>query len=83
MFAGRLGISSTGSQIIPVVLGQDARTMAVAQALQAQGFDVRGIRPPTVPAGTARLRLSLTLNVAMADVEALVEALEPLLEPAA
>ncbi|WP_256364151.1 8-amino-7-oxononanoate synthase [Brevundimonas sp. LM2] len=80
LLADRLGIAPTGSQIIPVVLGDDGRTMAVAQALQARGFDVRGIRPPTVPAGTARLRLSLTLNVEMADVEALVEAMQPLLE---
>ncbi|WP_050762579.1 8-amino-7-oxononanoate synthase [Brevundimonas subvibrioides] len=83
LLADRLGIPSTGAQIVPVVLGNDARTMAVAQGLQARGFDVRGIRPPTVPAGTARLRLSLTLNVAMTDVEDLVEVLEPLLEPAA
>ncbi len=82
LFANRLGVAATGSQIVPVILGEDARAMSVAAALQAQGFDVRGIRPPTVPAGTARLRVSLTLNVGMTEVEALVAALEPLLEPA-
>ena len=66
----------------PVILGDDARTMRVAASIQAQGFDVRGIRPPTVPVGTARLRVSLTLNVDIADVQALVAALEPLLEAA-
>ena len=76
----RLGVAPTGSQIVPVVLGDDARTMATAAALQAQGFDVRGIRPPTVPTGTGRLRISLTLNVGMAEVGALADALEPLLE---
>lgn len=82
LFAGRLGVPATGSQIVPVILGEDARAMTVAAALQAQGFDVRGIRPPTVPVGTARLRISLTLNVGLAEVEALVAALEPLLERA-
>lgn len=59
------------SQIIPVILGDDATTMAVAAALQAQGFDVRGIRPPTVPRGTSRLRISITGNVSNADITAL------------
>ncbi len=81
LFADRLGVAATGSQIVPVILGKDARAMSVAAALQAQGFDVRGIRPPTVPAGTARLRVSLTLNVGMTEVEALVAALEPLVRP--
>ncbi|WP_396592691.1 8-amino-7-oxononanoate synthase [Brevundimonas sp. R86498] len=83
LFADRLGVAPTGSQIIPVILGDDARTMAVAAALQSQGFDVRGIRPPTVPAGTARLRVSLTLNVGLTEVEALADAMEPLLQRAA
>ena len=75
-----LGIAATGSPIVPVILGEDARAMAVAAALQDQGFDVRGIRPPTVPAGTARLRLSITLNATPADLADLAAALAPLLE---
>jgi 8-amino-7-oxononanoate synthase len=71
-----LGAAPAGSQIIPVILGDDARTMKVAAALQQQGFDVRGIRPPTVPAGTSRLRVSITLNVTEADIDALAAALK-------
>ena len=63
------------SQILPIIIGPDARTMQVAALLQEAGFDVRGIRPPTVPRGTARLRISLTLNVDEAVIEALGDAL--------
>lgn len=69
------GASSTGSQIMPLVIGDDAAAMACAAALQAAGFDIRGIRPPTVPVGTARLRLSITLNTAPDDIAALAEVL--------
>jgi len=74
-----LGIPATGSQILPIMIGEDARTMEMAGALQAAGFDVRGIRPPTVPAGTARLRLSLTLNATTGDVARLVDVLGDLM----
>lgn len=70
-----LGLPASGSQILPVVVGDNARAMALAEALQSRGFDVRGIRPPTVPEGTARLRISLTLNVGEDDVSALFDAL--------
>lgn len=69
------GVVATGSQILPLVLGDDARTMRVAEVLQSAGFDVRGIRPPTVPVGTSRLRFSLTLNAIMEDIEALADVL--------
>lgn len=70
-----LGARASGSPIMPLIIGEDARTMAIAARLQAQGFDVRGIRPPTVPSGTARLRLSITLNVDTAIIDALAETL--------
>jgi 8-amino-7-oxononanoate synthase len=70
-----LGATLGGSQIVPLVVGDDARAMEVAKKVRAAGFDVRGIRPPTVPAGTARLRISLTLNASPADVDGLATAL--------
>jgi 8-amino-7-oxononanoate synthase len=70
-----LGIAASGSQILPVVIGDNARTMRIAGALQEAGFDVRGIRPPTVPQGSARLRIAITLNVGEAEIDAMTEAL--------
>ncbi|MCK1712646.1 8-amino-7-oxononanoate synthase [Bradyrhizobium sp. 143] len=67
--------SSAVSQIVPYIVGDNVRAMRLASALQGRGFDIRAIRPPTVPAGTARLRISLTLNVQEDDVRAMVEAL--------
>jgi 8-amino-7-oxononanoate synthase len=74
-----VGVVATNSQILPLIIGDDGRTMEVAGVVQAAGFDVRGIRPPTVPAGTSRLRISLTLNVTPDDVSALAECLKGVL----
>lgn len=69
-------LALSGSHILPLVLGDNHLTMQVAEALQQQGFDIRGIRPPTVPQGTARLRVSITLNPDEAEVGRLIDALE-------
>ena len=73
--AERCGVTPSGSQIQPIVIGDVSRTMAAAAALQTGGFDIRGIRPPTVPEGTSRLRISLTLNVDETAISAMIEAL--------
>ena len=65
----------SGSQICPSSSGTIGRAMSLAAALQTRGFDVRGVRPPTVPEGTARLRISLTLNVDWRAISALLDAL--------
>lgn len=59
----RLAKMPSGSQILPVVIGDNGRAVSVASQMQVEGFDIRAIRPPTVPEGTARLRISITLNV--------------------
>jgi 8-amino-7-oxononanoate synthase len=71
-----LGAQCHGSPVLPLVLGDDRTTMAVAGKLQAAGFDVRGIRPPTVPEGTSRLRIVMTLNAELTDITALATVLD-------
>jgi 8-amino-7-oxononanoate synthase len=74
------GRGGSGSQIIPIMVGRDSAALSLANALQTRGFDIRAIRPPTVPEGTARLRMSVTLNVSEDDVRALLSALGEELE---
>jgi 8-amino-7-oxononanoate synthase len=78
--AAACGLTPSGTQIQPVIVGADERAMRLAAAMQARGFDIRAVRPPTVPEGTARLRLSLTLNVDDACVAAMAAALAEELE---
>lgn len=68
---------STGdsqTQIIPVILGDNAATLAARDALMQRGLLVGAIRPPTVPKGTARLRLSLRADLGKQDMEQIVAA---------
>ena len=54
------GIAALGdTYVVPVVLGEDTKAVGVAKQLQELGFDVRAIRPPSVPPGTSRLRISI------------------------
>jgi len=73
---GERGISAgSASTIVPVVLGDAARALDVSRRLEAAGFLVTAIRPPTVPPGTARLRVTFSAAHEEAQVDALVEAL--------
>ena len=62
----------SGTHIQPVIVGSDKRALALAERMQGHGHDIRAIRPPTVPEGTARLRISLTLNVSDAQTDAMI-----------
>jgi 8-amino-7-oxononanoate synthase len=56
----RQGIAVLGTEyVVPIVLGDDARAVKAARALQELGYDIRAIRPPSVPPGTSRLRVSV------------------------
>jgi 8-amino-7-oxononanoate synthase len=60
---GAHGVRCRGDHfIVPRVLGEDAHAVNVAREMQAAGYDVRAIRPPTVPNGTARIRMSIHAN---------------------
>ncbi len=66
-----LDTSASSSQIVPLMCGENEAALQLAEHLQASGFAVRAIRPPTVPQGTARLRFSLTARVTHSDVDRL------------
>jgi 8-amino-7-oxononanoate synthase len=71
-------LADSSTPIQPIVIGDNAATLALADALWQRGFWVPAIRPPTVPAGTARLRVSLSAAHTLADVDALADALADL-----
>ncbi|CCE96869.1 8-amino-7-oxononanoate synthase [Sinorhizobium fredii HH103] len=74
--AATLGVEGSGSQILPVMIGDNGRAVKIADRLRDEGFDIRAIRPPTVPEGTARLRIAITLNVDRAAIARMLESLK-------
>ncbi len=68
---GREVTGAADGHIVPVVIGDPTRTMAVVAELRRRGFLVGGVRPPTVPAGTSRLRISVSAVHPMELVDAL------------
>jgi glycine C-acetyltransferase/8-amino-7-oxononanoate synthase len=71
-----LDIGRSQSQIVPLILGEAERAVRVAEALLGEGLLVLPIRPPTVPRGTARLRISLCCEHTPADIDRLLAALD-------
>ncbi|MGB1158231.1 MAG: 8-amino-7-oxononanoate synthase [Porticoccaceae bacterium] len=76
--AQQIGLTLMDSQtpIQPILLGDDQRVMDSAATLREQGFIVGAIRPPTVPVGQGRLRITLCANHSEQQVDALVDALD-------
>ena len=70
-----LALLDSVTPIQPIMIGDDRRAVAAASALQRHGIYVRAVRPPTVPAGTARLRIGLTANHSEAHIDSLIAAL--------
>ena len=70
------GLGTTGdSQIVPLVVGENSTAIAVSKKLREAGILVFAIRPPTVPAGTARLRFSLNATLTEKDIDKILEVL--------
>ena len=72
-FTTRAGLPAAASPIVPVVIGAPEDALAAARLLEAEGFLTVAIRPPTVPPGTARLRLAFSARHEDADVERLAD----------
>ena len=68
-------LADSDSAIQPLIVGDNAHALHLAQRLRQQGCWVTAIRPPTVPVGTARLRLTLTAAHQASDIDRLLEAL--------
>ncbi|CAH6635425.1 8-amino-7-oxononanoate synthase [Pseudocitrobacter vendiensis] len=68
-------LTPSDSAIQPLIVGENARTLSLATTLREKGCWVTAIRPPTVPAGTARLRLTLTAAHRREDIDTLLEVL--------
>jgi 8-amino-7-oxononanoate synthase len=66
---------TSASQIVPVMLGENGVAMRIAAQVGREGFAVRAIRPPTVPGGTARLRLSLNCLLKDEEIVRFVQAM--------
>jgi len=72
LIAARIDYGLSETQIVPILLGSNEEAMRVAARLAETGFTAKAIRPPTVPFGKARIRLSLTSRTSLVDVRRLV-----------
>ncbi|MFT5174133.1 MAG: 8-amino-7-oxononanoate synthase [Gammaproteobacteria bacterium] len=78
LFCATAGLAQPQSCIVPVLLGDPARTLAASKMLEDEGFLVTAIRPPTVPPGTARLRFTFTALHEDRDIMRLAALVKPL-----
>ena len=70
------GVPTAGSShIVPAICGENRRAMDVASRLSASGYMAMAVMPPTVPAGTARIRFSLSAGMQWADIAGIIDLL--------
>lgn len=79
-FCAAVGLPAPVSPIVPVLLGSEARALDASARLQNQGFLVTAIRPPTVPRGTARLRITFSATHREADIDQLAQGVRLILQ---
>ena len=77
---GGVTFPTTPSLILPILVGSNGRALRLSERLQEEGLDVRAIRPPTVPEGTARVRLTIKWNSSSTSIENLIAVLSRALE---
>jgi 8-amino-7-oxononanoate synthase len=70
-----LKIENSNSPIQPLIVGDPGQTTRLSDALLEKGFMITAIRPPTVPSGTSRLRITITASHTETDIDQLIEAL--------
>ena len=75
-----LGLAASASAIQPVIVGDAVRAVHFSRELEQRGFLITPIRPPTVPVGTSRLRITLTAAHTPGDVDALLSALRDVIQ---
>lgn len=75
-----ISLSGSTTAIQPIIIGESARTLAIAKRLKEHGFWVGAIRPPTVAEGSARLRITLTAEHCQEDIHAFVAVLADILQ---
>ena len=73
MFTRRVGLAEAQSPIVPVIIGDEEATFAASRMLVEEGYFAAAIRPPSVPAGTARLRLTFTAKHSDQAIERLAD----------
>jgi 8-amino-7-oxononanoate synthase len=81
LFTRRLNLAEAVSPIVPILIGDAKAALAASADLEAQGFLVVAIRPPTVPPGTARLRVAFTAMHPDSEIERLADAIRPYITP--
>src|SRR5947207_7131083 len=75
LYENGIDVERTDSPIIPIIIGENDRAISVAAELQTLGLDIRAIPPPTVPQGTARLRVSVHFDLSEDTIHSFIHAL--------